>query len=185
MPLKSFSGNMRYNLRYLILFVTFLLISCDNGIEPKPEQNVEQISGFKGTITFIGEWPDSIMRTHIVIFKDPLLQPNDFVLTNLRFISNEIPFGSLTYNFSSLDSAVIPPSPGPFEPGEYAYVAVAHQATENLSLARRDWFVSGVYHTNGNTSIPGIMTVPENRMVENINIECDFNNPPPQPPGGI
>ena len=169
----------------LIPFLFLLIISCDSGIEPKPEPDFEQISGFKGSVTFSGEWPDSIKRTHIVIFKNPLLQASDFVITNLRFISNEIPFGSLTYNFSSLDSAVIPPAPGPIEPGEYSYVAVAHQATENLSLARRDWFVSGIYYSNGNTTIPGIMLVPEDRMVENINIVCDFNNPPPQPPGGI
>jgi len=164
------------------LFIVLMLIACDNGIEPKPE--VSEPPGFRGTVSFIGEWPDSIMRTHIVIFKDPLLQSSDFVITNLRFISNEIPFGTLTYNFSSLDSAVIPPEPGPFEPGSYAYVAVAHQSTENLSLARRDWFVSGVYYANGDTTMPGVMNVPEDRMISDINIYCDFDNPPLQPPGG-
>lgn len=167
-----------------IAFLVFFHIACENGIEPKPETDSEQVSGFKGTVTFVGEWPDSIQRTHIVIFKSPLLQPTDFVLTNLRFISNEIPFGTIAYNFSSLDSAVIPPEPGPFEPGEYAYVAVAHQATENLSLSRRDWFVSGVYYADNDSTIPGVMVIPTDRMIENINITCDFNNPPPQPPGG-
>lgn len=173
---------MKFKTLLLIPFIIQLIISCDNGIEPKPE--MDQVSGFRGKVTFVGEWPDSIKRTHIVVFKDPLLQPTDFVLTNLRFISDEIPFGSLAYNFSSLDTAIIPPAPGPFEPGEYAYVAVAHQATENLSLARKDWFVSGVYYSNSSSTTPGIMIVPEDRMVENINISCDFNNPPPQPPGG-
>lgn len=176
---------MKFNLILSFLFFILLLNSCDNGLEPKPEPDVDQVSGFKGTVTFIGEWPDSIKRTHIVVFKDPLLQPTDFVLTNLRFISNEIAFGSSTFNFSSLDSAVIPPEPGSFEPGEYAYVAVAHQATEFLSLARRDWFVSGIYYANNDTITPGVMVVPPDRMVENINITCDFNNPPPQPPGGF
>lgn len=176
---------MKIKIFTLIAVFVILFIACDHGIEPKPEPDIEQVSGFKGTLTFIGEWPDSIKRTHIVIFKNPLLAPTDFVLTNLRFISDEIPFGTSTYNYSSLDTAVIPPEPGPFEPGEYAYVAVAHQATEFLSLARRDWFVSGVYYANNDTTTPGVMVVPPDRMVENINIKCDFNNPPPQPPGGF
>lgn len=173
---------MKFKLILSFLIFILLLNSCDNGIEPKPEP--DEVSGFKGTITFIGEWPDSIRRTHIVIFKSPLLQTTDFVITNLRFISNEIPFGSTIFNYSSLDSAVIPPEPGPFEPGDYAYVGVAHQATDDISLTRRDWFVSGIYYVNGDSTMPGIMTVPEDRMVENINIICDFNNFPPQPPGG-
>jgi hypothetical protein len=63
-------------------------------------------------------------------------------------------------------------------------VAVAHQATENLSLARRDWFVSGFIMPTTIHITPGVMLFHEDRMVENININCDFDNPPPQPPGG-
>lgn len=167
-------------IKILILFTAVVIFSCDHGIEPKPEQ----FSGFKGTVTFLGEWPDSIKRSHIVIFKNPLLSENDFTLQNLRFISQEIPFGVNSYEFSSLDQAIIPASPGAFEPGDYAYVAVAHQSTETISLVRKDWYVSGIYYTNGDTTKPGILTVPENSMIENVDIVCDFNNLPPQPPGG-
>ncbi|WP_337864421.1 hypothetical protein [Ignavibacterium sp.] len=167
-----------------ILILIFLLLnnSCDHGISPLPEQ--PEISGFEGTIFFVSPWPDSIRRTHLVIFKNPLLQPSDFVITNLKFISNEIPFGVQSFHFSSLDSAIIPPSPGPFEPGEYAYVAVAHQTTEQLSLARKDWFVSGVYYTNNDTTKPGVLVIQENKITRNVNIRVDFNNLPTQPPGG-
>ena len=167
-------------MKRLILFLPLLLAACDHGIEPKPEQ----FSGFSGEVTFINEWPDSIKRTHIVIFKNPLLVESDFVLDNLRFISQEISFGVSTYEFSSLDQAIIPASPGAFEPGDYAYVSVAHQSTETISLVRKDWYVSGIYYANGDTTKPGILTVPADRMIENINIICDFDNPPPQPPGG-
>ncbi|MBI5662747.1 MAG: hypothetical protein HZC46_11425 [Ignavibacterium album] len=164
----------------LILILNF--ISCDHGIAPLPEQ--PEVSGFEGTIFFLSTWPDSIKRTHLVIFKNPLLQPSDFVITNIKYISREIPFGVQSYRFSSLDSAIIPVSPGPFEPGEYAYVAVAHQTTEELSLARKDWFVSGVYYTNNNTTKPGILKIEENKITRNVNIRVDFNKLPPQPPGG-
>ena len=158
------------------------MIACDKGIEPKDEN--EQ-TGFGGTVTFIGEWPVEIKRMFIVVFKDPLLAATDFTINNLKFLSLEIPLGVQTYNFSSLDSSYIPQNPGPFLPGSYAYVAVAYQTTENLSLARRDWFVGGIYYTNGNTSQPGTMVIIENVFLENVNILCDFDNPPPQPPGGI
>jgi hypothetical protein len=102
----------------------------------------------------------------------------------LKFLSLEIPLGVQTYEFSSLDSSYIPQNPGPFLPGTYSYVAAAYQTTENLSLARRDWFVSGVYYANGDTTQPGKITINENVFLDNVNIVCDYDNPPPQPPGG-
>lgn len=170
----------------LLLFLLFLLMflhySCDHGISPLPEQ--PELSGFEGTIFFISTWPDSIKRTYLVIFKNPLLQASDFVIFNLKYLSKEIPFGTTVYKFSSLDTAIIPVSPGPFEAGEYHYVAVAHQTTEELSLARKDWFVSGVYYVNNDTSKPGILKIEENKITRNVNIRVDFNRLPTQPPGG-
>ena len=52
------------------------------------------------------------------------------------------------------------------------------------SLSRKDWFVTGVYYANEDTTIPGILTIPEDTFVDNINIYCDFDNHPPQPTGG-
>jgi hypothetical protein len=166
----------------LIIFISFSINSCNQGIAPSPEPL--EISGFEGTIFFVSPWPDSIRRTHLVIFKNPLLQPSDFVLTNIKFISNQIPFGVQIYRFSSKDTALIPPIPGPFEPGEYAYVVVAHQTTDEISLARRDWFVSGVYYTNNDTTKPGVLLIKENKITRNVNIRVDFNRLPTQPPGG-
>lgn len=163
-------------------FAAFLLIlylnSCDHGIEPRPAET----SGFSGTIYFVSSWPDSIKRCFLVIFKNPLLGPTDFTIENLKFLSREIPLGIQSHKFSSLDSAYIPPSPGPFPSGSYAYVAVVQQSTENLSLARKDWFVSGVYYSSGDTTKPGTLVIPESTFVKNINIIVNFNNPPPQPP---
>jgi len=170
-----------FNLLPAIIFLITCIFACDHGIEPKPI--VSEPPGFSGTITFSGEWPDSITRTHIVVFKDPLLSASDFNIFNLKFVSNEIPFGTRTYEYSSRDSSFVPGT-GLFEPGSYAYVAVAQQFTENLSLLRRDWFVAGVYYANGDTTQPGTMVIPDSTFVQFINITCDFDNPPPQPPGG-
>jgi hypothetical protein len=162
------------------LLLILFLNSCDHGLEPRPPET----SGFSGTIYFNSSWPDSVKRSFLVVFENPLLEPTDFTIENLKFLSREIPLGVQSHEFSSLDSAYIPPNPGPFPSGLYAYVAVVQQSTENLSLARKDWFVSGIYYALGDTINPATMVIPESTFVKNINIRVDFNNPPTQPPGG-
>ena len=166
-----------------ILCFFMMLVSCDSehGIAPKPIVDTE--FGFGGNIVFFGAWPDSVKRIILVVFKDPLINPGDFVITNIGFLSFELPLGVQTYQYSSLDSALIPLIPDDIPPSVYHYVAVVQQSTDELSLDRRDWFVTGVYYANGDTTTPGILTIPEDAFVDNINIYCDFDNPPPQPPG--
>jgi hypothetical protein len=172
-------------LSILIVFFFMLLVSCDSdhGIAPKPIIDKSETTGFSGRITFVGTWPDSIQRTHIVMFKDPLLTALDFNIINLKYVSLEIPFGAEFYDYNSADSSFWPLD-GIIEAGEYAYLSVAQQSTVELTFLRKDWFVTGVYYAEGDTTQPGTLTIPEITMVKNINIICDFDNPPPQPPGG-
>ena len=171
-------------LSIIIVCFVILLTSCDSehGIAPKPCEKKE--FGFGGNIVFYGAWPDSITRIIIIAFKDPLLTPDDFVIQNIGFLSYELPLGIQTYQYSSHDSSIIPLIEFEIPPSIYHYVAVAQQSTEILSLLRKDWFVSGIYTADGDPTIPGVLTIPENSYIDNINIYCDFENPPPQPPGG-
>ena len=174
-------------IEYLAIFFACLFIfltSCESehGIEPKPIP--EQQFGFGGNIVFYGAWPDSIKRIILVVFKDPLLTPSDFVITNIGFLSYELPLGVQTHHYSSLDSAIILLTPDDSPQSTYSYVAIAQQSTDLLSLSRKDWFVTGVYYANGDTTTPGKLSIPKDSYVDNINIYCDFDNPPPQPPGG-
>lgn len=150
-------------------------LSCGEGIAP--EAIVQ--TGFSGTVSFVGNWPQGITRTHIVVFENPLLSAGDFNAFNLKFVSVEIPYGTQVYNFNSVDTAVVK-----ITDGEFSYVAVAQQKTANVSLNRKDWFVVGVYYAGGDTTKPGTLIIPKNTLVKNINIICDFDNPPIQPPGG-
>ena len=172
--------------KYLPIFFACLFIfitSCESGHGIAPKQISEQF-GFGGNIIFYGIWPDSIKRVILVVFKDPLIKPEDFVITNIGYLSYELPLGIQTYQYSSLDSAIIPLTQVISPPSIYSYVAVAQQSTEVLSLDRKDWFVSGVYYADGDTTIPGILSIPKDSWINGINIYCDFENPPPQPPGG-
>ena len=164
------------------VLILFFFVACDKGIEPKDEN---EPTGFSGTVTFVGEWPAVVKRTFVVVFKDPVLTLADITINNLKFLSSEIPLGVQTYPFSSLDSTyIVPLNQGPFLPGRYAYVAVVYQTTDGLSLEPTDWYVAGIYYAFGNTTEPATMVVSENIFLRNINITCDFNNPPPQPLGG-
>jgi hypothetical protein len=102
----------------------------------------------------------------------------------MGYLSIELPLEVQSYQYTSFDSAFIPLNQYEIPPSVYHYVAVAQQSTDEISLDRKDWFVSGVYYANGDTTTPGILTIPEDTFVDDINIYCDFDNPPPQPPGG-
>ena len=172
-------------IEYLAIFFACLFIfltSCESehGIAPKPIPDQE--FGFGGNIVFYGEWPDSINLIVLIVFKDPLLKPEDFVITNIGFLRNPLPLGIPNFQYSSLDSAVIPLIQEVTPPSEYHYAAVA--SAKEFSLSRKDWFVRGVYYAHGDTTKPGIISIPKDSWVDNINIYCDFDNPPPQPPGG-
>jgi hypothetical protein len=170
------------NLTLIALSFILISISCvsEHGIEPKSISKHE--FGFGGNIVFYGAWPDSVKLVVLIVFKDPLLKPEDFVITNVGLLRNPLPLGIQTFQYSSLDSSIVPLIQEETPPSEYHYAAVA--SAKEFSLERKDWFVRGVYYASGNTSSPGIISIPKDGYIDNINIYCDFNNPPPQPPGG-
>jgi len=45
--------------------------------------------------------------------------------------------------------------------------------------------VVGVYCENGDQSKPKKLIINAGKITNDINISVDFNNPPPQPPGGM
>ena len=162
----------------LPILLIISLVGCDQGVEPKL---ISEPTGFSGKITFIGDWPNDIQRTHVVAFKDPLLSENDFNISNLKYVSEEIPNGTQLYNYTSLKFSIIPGEEF-LEPDEYSYIAVAQSRTIELTLNRSDWFVAGLYYSPGDSTQPGSIITLEDSVLENINITCDFNNPPPSLP---
>lgn len=164
---------------FIILLAVILIVSCDGGLAPT-EPGLENKTGFGGTITFIGDWDPEITQTNIVLFKDPLLSEADFNIQNLKYLSTSIPFGTTEYSYNTIDSI----SFGNVEAGKYAYLAVVQTKADPITMNRKDWFVAGVYQSRESGSEPGEITVEENKFKFDINIICDFNNPPPQPPGG-
>jgi len=168
---------------FLSLVICCLLYSisgCDKGIEPEPEKIVTGQTGFRGKVTFTGNWPAGIKRTHIVVFKNEINNSNDFQLPNLSFVIDSIPYRSNSFTYNSIDNNFIPLFT--LAPGDYKYIVVAQSRTLEISQVRSDWFIVGVYYKNGDTSKPGTMTIQDGVITTGVDINVDFNNPPPQPP---
>ncbi|MBK6912602.1 MAG: hypothetical protein IPH11_02595 [Ignavibacteriales bacterium] len=61
-------------------YIVIILCGCGGGIEPAIDSDSSQPEGFSGAVVFVGAWPDSAKRTHIVVFRDPLDSVADKVL---------------------------------------------------------------------------------------------------------
>jgi hypothetical protein len=171
-----------------IIIGVVLLISlggCDKGIEPEPEPTLSGQTGFSGKVTFIGTWPTGITRTHLFVFKNPILSSQDFSFLNLSFVIDPIPYQSTEFSINSPSQNYIEHNFGldfKLSPGEHSYVMVAQSKTADISFDRKDWVIVGVYCINGDQSKPKKLTILDREITTGINIVVDFTNLPPQPP---
>ncbi|MCF8242861.1 MAG: hypothetical protein K9J16_15890 [Melioribacteraceae bacterium] len=166
---------------YTVYLFLLLLFACSHGIEPEPESTADNLgTGISGKVTFIGTWSDSVTFTHVVLFKNMLVDPGDFSAENVKYISESIPKGTTEFTFNSTEDAAL----SAIVPGKHEYLVVAQTTKPTISLLREDWFVAGVYYMSGSTTEPGEVEVEKNKLSKDLNIICDFNNPPPQPPAG-
>lgn len=166
----------------LAALISFIA-GCDKGIEPEPANSTPPgITGFSGTVTFVGTWPSGIKRTHLVVFKNPILTSDDFFPPNLSFVIDSIPKGRNSFTYNSVNNNFI--SIFKITPGDYKYVVVAQSKTPTISLDRKDWFIVGVYCIGNDQSKPATLTIQDGKMTTGVDVKVDFGNPPPQPPGG-
>src|SRR5260221_1665743 len=160
---------------FVALFSVLLLSpACDQGLSPGSGQHPTSTYGIRGTIHF-RNWPppDSIVDLRVVSFKN---QPSQNILDDVLqgragFTPRLEPYGvdSIAYTL------ILSPIPA----GVFAYTAVAQQFGPNINT---DWRAVGLYRTGGDTSGPGAISVPEDSIVSGIDIEVDFQHPPPPPP---
>ena len=168
---------MKINVIFILIIIA--LVGCDGGLAPTGS-DIANKTGFGGVATFIGDWDPEVTQTNIVLFKDPLLSDEDFNIVNLRYLSTSIPFSSNDHSYNTIDSILF----GDVVAGKYSYLAVVQTKAEEISFDRKDWFVVGVYQSEEVGVEPGEIIVDENKFKFDVNIICDFGNPPPQPPGG-
>lgn len=178
-----------------VILSAFLLHSpgCDKGIAPLniPPIDPNAPTGFGGIIYFMN-WPtDSVdikvQELRIAAFKEAPVDTTGLFFEFLR--GNVIiypPVGTPAY--SKRDSTgrlrdsihyEIFLRPGVDSlPATYTYIAMAWRDGPNVFA---DWRPAGLYTTQPGTFNPGSITVTRGRFIQNIDIHCDFRNPPPRP----
>lgn len=180
----------------VLTFVLFCFSGCDKGLVPVPPVPIDPNAptGFGGIIRF-NNWPRSdsvdqvVQELRVVAFKTPPRDTTGLIFEFLR--GNVIVYPAVgSTAFSKRDTsgrlrdtlhyAIV------FEPGAdsllatYQYVAMAWRYGANFFA---DWRPAGVYTTQPGTFNPGSITVRKNIYLGNIDINCDFRNPPPRPWG--
>jgi len=154
----------------ILLILSVLFLSCDHGLKP-PEVGAPveyEEPGFGGTVYFKGNWPDTVYDLRVVAFRKypPQNIINEVLQGNAKFSE------TLQRRVDSTKYEVLA------DTGKWEYIVVALQYGPNIFS---DWRAVGVYDTTPEDTIPTPIYIPYGKFLRGININCDFNNPPPQP----
>jgi hypothetical protein len=165
----------RYKYGCIIIVYVFIIAfySCEHGLKPL-ENNQPQKSGISGTISYIN-WPsaDRLFDLRLVVFK---LYPPENIFDELTagraFVYPAIGDESLPF-FADTTTYMME-----LDPGYYEYIAIAQQYGSNLFT---DWLAAGQYDTLLFDQSPTPITVQSGLLLEDINIQVDFDSLPHQP----
>jgi hypothetical protein len=166
-------------MKFLLPFIICLfIIGCDGGLAPPPPVEL----GFSGTVHFAsGYWPPIDSLHSLWIFASQIypldsnkvyegLFGNPITIFLYPSISQSLPLGvvdSISYSF-------------PLKSGTYKYVGVIQQVNPNLTNIRA-FRVVGFYKDSLDALLPGIVEVNDSYQIHGIDIDVDFQDPPPQP----
>jgi hypothetical protein len=148
-----------------------LLAACGNGLEPT-NTGTQTMTGFRGKITVVSSWPsgDSLVNLRVVAFRNypPASVLQDFLDGKLEFsdaLQTNVQEQEYTIQKDSLS-------------GTFKYIVVAQQYGAN---PYENWKVVGVYSAPGTKWMPQQLTLQKGSIEDNVDIEVDFYNLPPQP----
>lgn len=181
----------------LVLLLSLIIVAyagCDQGLAPLniPPPDPNAPTGFGGVIYF-RNWPprDSVdivvQELRLAAFKRA---PRDTTGIFYEYLIGNVliypPVGTTAFakrdSLGNLRDSIhyaIYFRPGVDSlPATYTYIALAWRDGPNV-LA--DWRPAGLYTTQPGTFNPGRITVKKNIFLRNIDIHCDFRNPPPRP----
>lgn len=178
----------------VLSLLLFFISGCDQGLAPLniPPIDPNAPTGFGGVIYF-RNWPplDSVdivvQELRLAAFKQT---PTDTTGLFFEFLRGNViiypPVGTTAY--SKRDSAgnlrdsihyAIYLRPGQDSlPTSFSYIAMAWRDGPNVFA---DWRPAGLFTRQPGTFNPGRVDVRQGVFVTNVDIHCDFRNPPPRP----
>ncbi len=167
-----YSARYRYNYLIFLAILFLSVFSCDHGLKPVEEKS-SQMSGISGTISY-ANWPteENLFDLRLVVFnRYPPENIFDELGAGRAFVYPAIGEESLPF---FVDTTYIME----LNPGYYEYVAIAQQYGPNIF---EDWLAAGQYDTIFSDELPTPITVVSGKLLEDINIQVDFDSLPPQP----
>ncbi len=162
------------------LVVLLVLASCNTGLSP-----VNEPSGFRGVVRF-KNWPppDSVRDLRIVAFESYPTDSSNIISSLLQGTAAFYPdlgvrfetvfprnADSSAYVFTIQDGYNL-------QLKNYTYIILAQQYGPNVFT---DWRPAGVYSVRPNSFDPASVRVLLHQVMPDININVDFDNPPPRP----
>jgi len=168
-----FSAIYKFNDLFILALCLISVFSCDHGLKPLEEKS-SQMSGISGTISYLN-WPpaENLYDLRLVVFKR--YPPGDIfeeLGAGRAYVYPAIGEESLPF-FEDTTVYIME-----LDTGYYEYVTVAQQYGENIF---EDWLAAGQYDTLFTDELPTSITVLSGQILDDINIQVDFDNLPPQP----
>jgi hypothetical protein len=153
-----------------------LLSGCNEELGP-----LNGPSGLSGVVRF-KNWPpaDSLLDMRLIVFETIPRDSARIILTLLAggaavypALGQKFPMfvDSLRYEFTTQSGTNL-------QLKNYEYIAIVQQYGQNILT---DWAPVGIYTTSPDSSVPAPVRVLLHRIVPNIDIHVDFDNPPPKP----
>lgn len=159
-----------------VILVLLFTPACNTGLTP-----VNEPSGFKGVIRFVN-WPpaDSVREIRLVAFEQYPTDSANILATLIAGraavyppLERRMPLfvDSIEYEFTTGNGLNL-------QVRNYEYIILAQQYGPNVLT---DWRPAGVYTTRPNSFEPAPLRILLHRVAYPIDINVDFNNPPPRP----
>lgn len=160
-----------------VVFFAAAFAGCDKGLTP-----VNTPSGFSGVIRF-KNWPDfsKVLELRLVAFQE---FPSDSVGIFPALLAGQVAIypqvGSTGLPHSGQDSVsyVFTTAGTLLQVTNYKYIALAQRYGTGYFT---DWKPCGVYAVSPGSFEPAVVRVLLHRVVPNVDLNVDFNNPPPKP----
>jgi hypothetical protein len=157
---------------YLIIYIVFafILSACNEGLAPPPPISKSYINGLVTYKNAKNKWPptDSVKDIRVVAFKN---YPPKNIIAELT--SGDAFFTASMPKFVDTSSFSIEFTKPPLY---IKYLVVAQQIGSIM-----EWRAIGVYTISGDVTKPDSIYVIEGKSFNNIKINVDFDNLPPQP----
>ena len=143
-------------LLFIALSLTLLAAGCGvgHGLGPGPPDG----TGIKGTVTFLGRWPDNTADVAVAVYKKRPEKLADFF--SIAAWDTSVTLGVARYEYAIRIE----------DPGDYAWVVIAWQKKGGF------WDINsllGCYHEEG-ADLPTVVRVEAGKTAKGIDITADF-----------